>query len=156
MSVPPNRSKNSANKMILWLVWASLFFSLLIIALVSLLIPAPPNFVPSAIASGIFPPILVIFILATLALIPVLQNSRKKMFFDSASSFETKEKADNAYFTMAMTTWVFCELVGVFGLIMAYLTFEILFSLPFVLVGAVLLAVYRPQPKRVDAAHPRD
>jgi hypothetical protein len=116
--------------------------------LVAVLIPAPPNYVPPEIASGALPPLLIILGVATLALIPILLNTRKKMFFDAKrdSAYANDEEAQSAYFTMALTSWVFGELIGVFGLVMAYLTFDMLMSLPFVLVAAILLVAFRPRP----------
>lgn len=137
----------------LWLVWGALLFSLFILASVSLLIPPPPEFEPAPLAAGSLPPILIILGGATIALIPLLRDTRQKMFFEQAErGFEDKDTAASAFFNMSLTTWVFCELIGVFGLVMTYMTYKLAFSLPFVGVAGVLFALFRPNMNALKAA----
>ncbi len=135
-------------KMILWLVWLSLFFSLFIYVLVILVIPPPQEFVPPEIARGNPPKILIILGFAALALVPILRGMRERMFFGPLGEkcHPGSEEAKSAYFTMSLTTWILCELLGVFGFVIHFLTYEPLFAMPFVVLAAVLLALYRPQP----------
>ncbi|AWV89931.1 hypothetical protein [Bradymonas sediminis] len=151
MSTHDKGSPDSSATLVLWLVWASMLFSLMVMASVPLIIPPPPGFVPFSIAAGTVPPIVVILAVASAMLIAVLRNARKKRYFDQAASYASAEEKDNAYFTMALTTWVICELVGVFGLVIGYLTFEALLALPFLLVAATLLGIYRPKSPAADA-----
>jgi hypothetical protein len=138
--------------MMLWLVWLSLSFSLFIYLAVILAIPAPPDFVPSEIARGNPPKILVILAMAAVALVPILLNIRKKMFFEPLGDkcYPGSAEARSAYFTMSLTSWIFCELVGVFGFVVHFLTYEPLIALPFVALAAVLMAVFRPKPELAE------
>lgn len=137
----------SSLKMILWLVYLSLFFSLFIYALVILVIPPPEEFVPPEIARGNPPKILVILGFASLALVPILQNLRKRMFFEPLGDecYPGSTEARSAYFTMSLTTWILCELIGVFGFVVHFLAYEPFMAMPFVVLAAVLMGWYRPQ-----------
>ena len=134
-------------KMILWLVYLSLFFSLAVFALVIFVIPPPEQFVPPEIARGNPPKILIILALATFALVPVLRSLRNSMYFEPLGEEwqEGSAEASNAYFEMSLTTWILCEVVGVFGFAVHFLTYEPWLALPFVAVAAVMMAVYRPR-----------
>lgn len=152
-------TQNGANDqhgygLILWLVWGALLFSVFIYALSSLVIPAPEGFEPLDMAAGTPPMIVVILGLGSVALVPILNNVRQRMFFGLlGDDLEPgAEEAHRAYFTMALTTWVMCELVGIFGYVVYFLTYEPLYALPFIALAGLMLLVYRPQPDRADGA----
>lgn len=138
-------------KMILWLVYLSLFFSLFIYALVIWVIPAPEEFVPLEIARGNPPKIFIILVLASMALLPILKNLRERMFFGplGEACYPGSAEARSAYFAMSLTTWIACEVVGVFGFAIHFLTYEPWLATPFVILAAALMGWYRPQ---MDAA----
>ncbi len=140
---------------ILWLVWGALLFSMLIYVFVPVAIPPPPGHQPIEIAEGNPPKIAVILGIASLVLIPMLYRARDRMFFaplgDECYPGSTEARA--AYFKMSMTTWVMCEVVGVFGFAIYFLTYEVIFAVPFAVLGMVMLLMFRPDPR---AAEPSD
>lgn len=147
-----NQHDRNSLRMILWLVWISLTFSLLIYAVVPILIPPPPEFTPPEIATGTPPKILVILGLASVVLIPMLFSIRKKMFYDPIGdkcSPGTTE-ARSAYFTMALTSWIMVELVGVFGFIIYFLTYQLVFAIPFVVLAMILMLIFWPDPEAAE------
>lgn len=148
MSGPNDQQDQKSLKMILWLVYLSLFFSLFIYALVILVIPAPDDFVPPEIARGNPPKVLIILALAAMALVPVLKSLRERMFFGPLGEecYPGSAEARSAYFTMSLTTWIMCEIVGVFGFAVHFLTYEPWLAMPFVIFAAALMGIYRPQP----------
>lgn len=143
---------DTPDSLVLWLVWCSLVFSQVIFASVPVLIPAPPDYQAPAIAVGSAAPITVLLGALALVVLAALRMGRKKMYFDAAhtSGFDTDEAARDAYFSMAMTSWVFCELIGIFGLVIAYLTYDSAQSLPFM--GLAVLAFVLFRPRALDAA----
>lgn len=140
--------------LILWLVWGSILFSLVIFATMPFAIPAPEGHEPIELAAGHPPKILVILALATVALIPLLIRTRNRMFFDPVGERcqPGTPEAMSAYFTMALTTWIMCELVGIFGFAMYFLTYEAAFSLPFIILAAILTVSFRPRPSQAEQA----
>jgi hypothetical protein len=134
--------------MMLWLVWLSLLFSLFIYVAVILVIPAPEKFVPPEIASGRPPKILVILGMAAITLVPILLNIRKRMFFEPLGEkcHPGSEEARSSYFTMSLTSWILCELIGVFGFVIHFLTYQPVLALPFVVLAGVLMVAFRPKP----------
>ncbi|MGM0558630.1 MAG: hypothetical protein ACQEVA_19750 [Myxococcota bacterium] len=136
---------------ILWLVWGALLFSMLIYVIVPVAIPPPPGHEPIEIAAGNPPKIAVILGIAAVVLIPLLYRMRDRMFYEPLGEecYPGTSEARAAYFTMSMTTWVMCEVVGVFGFAVYFLTYELLFSVPFAVLGMLLLLLFRPDP---DAA----
>lgn len=154
MRTDPSPPDASHDALVLWLVWSSLMFSQFIFASVPVLIPAPPDYQAPALATG--SPAAITLILGVVALIVLgaLRMGRNKMYFDAArtSGFATREAARDAYFSMAMTSWVFCELIGIFGLMIAYLTYDSAQSLPFMGLAALAFVIFRPRP--LDATPP--
>ena len=155
MTDQPENHDHQSLTLILWLVWGSLLFSLVVFALTAALIPPPENYAPPEIAQGHPPKILIILVLATASLIPLLLKTRERMFFEPLGDkcFPGSPEARSAYFTMSLTTWVMCEIVGIFGFVLHFLTYEPLMALPFVAVAVVLMVVFRPKPSVAERGH---
>ncbi len=139
--------------LILWLVWGSILFSLVIFATMPFVIPAPEGYQPPEIAAGSPPKIVVILALAAALLIPLLIRTRRRMFFEPIGERcqPGSPEAMSAYFTMSLTTWIMCEVVGIFGFAIYFLTYEAVFSLPFIILAAILTASFRPRPDEAEA-----
>jgi hypothetical protein len=145
--------------LILWLVWGSILFSLAIFATMPFVIPAPQGYQPPEIAAGNPPKILAILALATAVLIPLLTRTRKRMFFEPVGERcrPGTPEARGAYFTMSLTTWVMCEVVGIFGFALYFLTYRAAFALPFIILAAILTVSFRPRPRQAEQApEPKD
>jgi hypothetical protein len=143
---------------ILWLVWSALLFSMLIYIFVPVAIPPPPEHQPIEIAQGNPPKIAVILGIASLVLVPLLYRTRDRMFYEPLGEecYPGSAEARAAYFKMSMTTWVMCEVVGVFGFAVYFLTYELLVSVPFTVLGILLLLLFRPDPDAAEALAPPD
>ena len=134
--------------LILWLVWGALVLSLFIYGATFLVIPAPADFHPPEIAAGTPPKLVVILSVASVVLIPLLFRVRKKMFFEPLGQecYPGSPEARSAYFTMSLTSWIMCEIVGIFGFAVYFLTYEVAYSIPFVVLGLVLMLMFWPDP----------
>jgi hypothetical protein len=144
--------QNDSDPMVLCLVWGALLFSMLIYVFVPVSIPPPPEHVPIEVAQGNPPKIAVILGIASLILIPTLYRMRDRMFFSPLGEecYPGTVEARAAYFKMSMTTWVMCEVVGVFGFAVYFLTYELVFSVPFAVLGILLLLMFRPDPAAAE------
>ena len=102
---------------VLWLVWGALLFSMLIYVVVPVALPPPAEFEPIELAEGNPPKIAVILGGASLILVPLLFRMRDQMFFSPLGDecYPGSPEARGAYFKMSLTSWVMCEVVGVFG-----------------------------------------
>lgn len=138
---------------VLWLVWGALLFSMLIYIFVPVAIPAPPDHQPIELAEGNPPKIAIILGIASLILIPMLYRLRKRMFYaplgEDCHPGTTEARA--AYFTMSLTSWVMCEVIGVFGFAVYFLTYRLYVSVPFAVLGILLLLMFRPDPDAAEA-----
>ena len=139
--------------MILWLVWGALLFSMLIYMMVPAMIPPPPDHQPMELAEGNPPKLAIILGVASIVLIPMLFSLRKRMFFEPVGEkcAPGSTEAHAAYFTMSLTTWVLCELVGVFGFAVYFLSYSLVWSVPFAVMGMILLLIFRPEPDAAEA-----
>lgn len=135
------------DKQILWLVWGAMAFSMVIYMVVPVGIGAPVDHELVEIAKGTPPKIALILGVASLALVPALVSMRRRLFFSVVGEeFERgTPEASQAYLRMSMTTWIFCEVVGVFGFAVYFLTYQWASALPFAVFGLALLLVFRPR-----------
>lgn len=138
--------------MILWLVWGALLFSMLIYVFVPVSIPPPPEHVPIEIARGNPPKIAIILGIGSLILVPALYRTRDRMFFSPLGDecHPGTSEARAAYFKMSLTTWIMCEVVGVFGFVVYFMTYDLVFSVPFAVLGMLLLLMFRPDPSAAE------
>ena len=134
---------------ILWLVWGTMLFSMVIYTLVPSMIPPPPDHQPMEIARGNPPKIALVLGIASLVLVPMLFSLRSRMFFEPLGEEYQPgtDEAHDAYFTMSLTSWALCEAVGVFGFAVYLLTYTLIWSIPFVILGILLLLIFRPVPE---------
>jgi hypothetical protein len=131
-------------------------FSLVLYGLTPFLIPPPPDHVPPDIAAGQIPVLVVILAVAAIALIPILLGVRKRMFFEPIGQRcqPASAEAKSAYFTMSLTSWIMCEVVGIFGFAIYFLTYELAYALPFVGLAAVLMLLFPPRPHLAEGEEP--
>ena len=139
---------------ILWLVWGTMLFSMVIYSLVPAMIPPPSDHEPMELARGNPPKIAMILGVASLILVPMLFSLRSRMFFDPlGEEFQPgSQGAHKAYFTMSLTSWTLCEAVGIFGFATYLLTYTLEWSIPFVILGILLLLIFRPVPELASDA----
>ena len=137
-----NPDENQVKGMTLWIIWGGMFGSLVIYGLVLSIVSPESAKDPSTIR-----------IMAmsmggmSLAMIGGMFFLRKTMFFGPLEdgAFDDRQGVRQKYFTVSIITWALSEAIAIYGLVLSFLSGQLVFYGAFAAVGATLMVRFRPQ-----------
>jgi len=89
------------------------------------------NDLPPSTDPGTVQTMTIVFGIVSIAMIPIVLVLRRATYFGRLDSFESESQARGTYFTMLIVTWALLESIAIYGLTLAMLAQDPLYTLPF-------------------------
>ncbi len=144
--------KQEVSATTLWITWGALFMSLIIYMVVLFIITGNPENAPEP-DPELISTLRIAFGGVAVAEIIGLFVARKAMFFDKLSgdnAFASLEKMRGTYMTTCILSWALAESVAIYGFVLSFLSYELIYYEVFFVPAAVLYIAFRPQLGKVE------
>jgi hypothetical protein len=145
-----NSQNSGVEPQILWLIWGSLLAFIGFYGVLTQVIE-----VSNEMESGTLTTMTFTLGIFAAGEIPVIWVLRRMTFWSRLEDgvFEDSEAVGQAYFTACILSWALCESIAIYGFVLAFLSGDVIYYIPFAAIGASLMVVFRPDLAGVLEKH---